>query len=1780
MKQTNSAVNMLKHAYLSIYKKAYLKGITPAVALALSGLAATGAVAAPAADNDSDGLSAANTADDGFDYGSFAEGSYDSDDLASLLGVTHDDDIDGSSNLLADTNLKAADSASVASPTNDLSSILAEAEDSNEQQPAANFSGTIAQSADAAKDYTVGSQESYTGAGGHFKNLTIDSSLELKDLTGHVRVDNITVSSGGKLDLTNATQAAGVIGSHDDNFSGNSSFDIKGGTVNVKHSQIQTNNVTITAGDVTLGGNIGDNGDSDWADNAQINAIGASSTTGNFKMAGGTINMDDGSVLNALSYELTGGTINLQGTDRSDGTKSAIIRAYSQSAGEDPSTSPAIDGSIKINGATINALGGGSYLVGKKITMTGANSAINVGSSGDLTIGAGLAKQNISSSIAHDVSGSASFEGGTLNNEGTLRINGTAVVTGDTKFTNKGKVVVGNYTASDAQQYGSKFVLDQQNPGYDPNEQLKHPSQIKDRIIDLEGKYQVESGSTLRINKGWYKLTADNFVKEEAAPSEDESAPGTGQGEGTDQGEGEVDGSQGAQLNAKASGTTEVQGQQGTIEVGAGAIVTVDSMDELRKLGSVYLEDGDPASNEDGLLHIYNDVTVTKDDFGQDKLHGNGGTFSADNLTISGDSLDTNGVEVMGLSNITIKHTGDKFVLNNAKDTELHNEIGASGNFEIQNEKGEIGTIQINKGNSIYFDHFNNTETTAVVKGNFEVNSGSISFSAGKIDASASSINMTGGGKVEFYGDDPLNNRTNVTLGSLQISGGSVEVNDADVTIKDINLNQGNVKISDSSAAKNSNLTVTDKYVATEKQVEVHTAGTFEVGANLVKDFKFTEQGAASSDPDSDAETFADGTSKTYTLDTGTNFSGDKSIVLSGGTAKFDFASGSTLNSDQIKQLGTQLISNYKQEGYSGFINIGDAAIAGVSDKIDKETGKIDYKDYINAAGGDDVISNATNNELASATVSGVGSADQLNGSFGAVELSSGNSSLQIKDGGQLQLNGAKIDNGYLVSTIDGKAANVSGNNVTLTFAGDGSVADITLNEKSTIAISGKVTTGNIANASGTATITGSAKTGDITLADLLINGGAVDASSTDGKQNVKVNNLNIAASGSLNADNITINGSGETSNTTIAGSVVSKNIEANNTFVTIHGNGSVKSNTLVANNTNIRVGVEGQDSSSGSLDVDSLVMNGGQIVVDPEFGQKTATFAVRTISSKTGDTADNTLAADLVVGKNAAAGIGMTESELNQAIARYQTNGSLSSGDHAAIAMINTTGIKVADQKKIVVGGNEEASTLVQKGEANSLYLGEGGVVQFTAKGLSEDQASVQFLGNNSSIIGDGGKFIMPAGATSEQMANAFVDSTGKEVAIAANSKDVTVTTENGLYSAVVKAGQSLKDVKLELTGDSRGTLKDMSDPVYDYTMDVLGKVSDLQANLKPEELEGVYFLQEAAGKEGGGAAETVARAVANSGVVQAQNLVQRASNNAIAARTGMSTNSNILVAENNVSGVWFNPIYGHSNSSGFGAQGVNTGSDVDIYGASLGYDYGVTDFARVGVMVQAGGGSTKGKQAATGVKNDISFFGAGVYAGFKPLTNLNVAADLTYNRYDNSMTIDTGLKSYQSLSADFNASTLSVGVNTSYDVVVDEATKISPHVGLRYTNYSFDNFDVKHKDSVIAKNSADNLGVVSIPVGVSINRDIQVNDWKVSPSADISITANAGGTKLKNGFTFVKGMDSQAKTEVLDSVVYGVGVGVGASNGNFNVGVGLNYQGSKNTSDIGVNAQVGYRF
>ena len=294
------------------------------------------------------------------------------------------------------------------------------------------------------------------------------------------------------------------------------------------------------------------------------------------------------------------------------------------------------------------------------------------------------------------------------------------------------------------------------------------------------------------------------------------------------------------------------------------------------------------------------------------------------------------------------------------------------------------------------------------------------------------------------------------------------------------------------------------------------------------------------------------------------------------------------------------------------------------------------------------------------------------------------------------------------------------------------------------------------------------------------------------------------------------------------------------------------------------------------------------------------------------------------------------------------------------------------------------------------------------------------------------------------------------------------------------------------------------------------------------------------------------------------------------LAART--SQESALTFADNGQgAGLWVNPIYVSQDSDGFEVGNKDYGVDIDLYGVALGGDYTLANGVRVGAFFNVGSGEADGNGQANGVSNDFDYYGVGLYAGYS-VGQFSIVADVSYSVVDSEIDASTAVGK---ITSSFDTDNLSVGVTGQYEFDFN-GTLVIPHVGLRYSALSVDDYSFKAADYTQGGDaSIDDANVFSIPVGVTVAKEFAFNTWTVKPSLDVTVQGNFGDDELDSTAEWDNvAWQSNYSSEFIDNFTYGATLGVAAKTGSFSAGIGLGYQGSSNTDEFSATANARFVF
>ena len=317
---------------------------------------------------------------------------------------------------------------------------------------------------------------------------------------------------------------------------------------------------------------------------------------------------------------------------------------------------------------------------------------------------------------------------------------------------------------------------------------------------------------------------------------------------------------------------------------------------------------------------------------------------------------------------------------------------------------------------------------------------------------------------------------------------------------------------------------------------------------------------------------------------------------------------------------------------------------------------------------------------------------------------------------------------------------------------------------------------------------------------------------------------------------------------------------------------------------------------------------------------------------------------------------------------------------------------------------------------------------------------------------------------------------------------------------------------------------------------------------------------------------AETVARLAVFGGAPQAAIEAGASTYEAISARMGVGVSGVSAAANGQGGAIWVTPVYKSAESDGFAADNKSYGADVTLYGLALGADIEVAPNFKVGGMFNVGSGDADGQGLGANVSNDFDYYGLGLYAGYS-MDAFSLVADVTYTAVDNDIEGNTDLGK---VTTSIDSTNLSVGVTGQYKLSL-AGMDVTPHAGVRFSKLDIDDYATEY-----AQSSSDSLNIFSVPVGVTIAKEYVTDTWTVKPSFDLTLTGNFGDDEFEGNAQWAtfSNLSTNVKSEIMDNFTYGAAVGVSATSGNFGLGLGVNYTGSSNTDEFGVNANARYMF
>ena len=529
-----------------------------------------------------------------------------------------------------------------------------------------------------------------------------------------------------------------------------------------------------------------------------------------------------------------------------------------------------------------------------------------------------------------------------------------------------------------------------------------------------------------------------------------------------------------------------------------------------------------------------------------------------------------------------------------------------------------------------------------------------------------------------------------------------------------------------------------------------------------------------------------------------------------GSTVTFNFDSGTSFGDAALKEFRKEIFG--QETTLDGYINLGSAKIDGLT----VENGEVKWSNLQNFI---DTNSDYTTELLQEAKVTEITTDAELRGSLGSLSSNTLAAGAQIKVDGNLALNNAAGNDGAFVSNTAGA---VLGLNVTenaqINLNNGGEIGTVTFSSKggsfvvesdntpTTIAaIEGAHATTHFAT--GTATVKGETETKQLTTdagTNTTFEGAvtvgqqanATDVSTLAGNTTFKeaanfAQGVVVANTANATfAKDVTFEGNTAFyGNTTVEGTATTKS------DITIEDDAVVTINNLVTQG-NIFVGsLEGDHAGAGTLSVETLRLNGNELVVDPAWDNATGLAFVgvnKFTDATTSDAEAGLLNGQAYALQNSILSIGNKDKDDVLAIFDKYINaqGNLSNDKDGVGAIVYVADtVEVAANGKIVADKTQNRVTYDDPTVAATysnygVYIGDNSVLGVEVSAANGADAAITFAGNNDVTIKatNSGKIVLTGDYDQNDTINLFADKNGTDTVTIADGKTIRVETINGL--------------------------------------------------------------------------------------------------------------------------------------------------------------------------------------------------------------------------------------------------------------------------------------------------------------------------------------------------------------------------------------------------------------
>ncbi|MDT3662885.1 MAG: autotransporter outer membrane beta-barrel domain-containing protein [Anaerobiospirillum sp.] len=524
-----------------------------------------------------------------------------------------------------------------------------------------------------------------------------------------------------------------------------------------------------------------------------------------------------------------------------------------------------------------------------------------------------------------------------------------------------------------------------------------------------------------------------------------------------------------------------------------------------------------------------------------------------------------------------------------------------------------------------------------------------------------------------------------------------------------------------------------------------------------------------------------------------------------GSTVTFNFDSGTSFSEAALKEFRKEIFG--QETTLDGYINLGSAKIDGLT----VENGEVKWSNLQNFI---DTNSDYTTELLQEAKVTGITADAELRGSLGSLSSNTLAAGAQIKVDGNLALNNAAGNGGAFASNNTG---DVLGLNVTanaqVNLNNGGEIGTVTFSSKGgSFVVESDNTPTTIAAiegahasthfTTGTATVKGETETKQLTtdagtnttfVGDVTVGQQAADTdvSTLAGDTTFKgvatfAQDAVVANTGSAHfAGNVDFHG-----NASLYGDTTVDGIATADKGLKIDQGAVVTINKLITSGDVFVGSVEGEKAGAGTLSVETLRLNGHDLVVDPDWNNEAGLAFVGVNQFYDGTPVDDD--AGILNGKayalqNSILSIGNKDKDDVLAIFDKYINaqGNLSNDKDGVGSIVYVADtVKVATGGKIVADKTKTESTFKPADYTTALFIGDNSVLGVEVSAANGAEAAITFADDVTVDASNSGKIVLTGDYDQSDRIYLMADQNGTGTVTVADNGSIKVETINGLLT------------------------------------------------------------------------------------------------------------------------------------------------------------------------------------------------------------------------------------------------------------------------------------------------------------------------------------------------------------------------------------------------------------